>query len=152
MRKNRHKQDIYQLIKKRMILNLMVKFMIQMTTEKLAARLVNLCRKGQNALAQVELYHDDIESIEFYANQHKKTKGIAKVQKKTASFFELAQQIHHSEISEPLIAGNHFCIKINLDVTLRGLGRLQLEEICVYHVKDEKIIKEEFFYSPSSLL
>lgn len=120
-----------------------------MTTEEIADRLVSLCRRGQNALAQVELYHDDIESIESHANRHKKTRGITKVQRKTAIFFELAQQIHHSEISDPLVAGNHFCIKISIDVTLRGLGRLQLEEICIYHVRDEKIIKEEFFYSPS---
>ncbi|WP_169816812.1 SnoaL-like domain-containing protein [Wenyingzhuangia fucanilytica] len=123
--------------------------MLTMTTQEIANRLVNLCKRGQNALAQVELYDDHIESIELYSNRYKKTKGIAKVQRKTAMFFELAQKIHHSEVSEPLVAGNHFCIKISLDVTLRGFGRVQLEELCIYHVKDEKIFKEEFFYTPS---
>ena len=89
-----------------------------MTTEEIADRLVSLCRRGQNALAQVELYHDDIESIESQANRHKKTRGITKVQKKTAIFFELAQQIHHSEISDPLVAGNHFCIKISMKICI----------------------------------
>lgn len=120
-----------------------------MTTQKIADRLVSLCRRGQNALAQVELYDDHIESIESHTNRHKKAKGIAKVQRKTAIFFELVQKIHHFEISDPLVAGDHFCIKISIDVTLRGLGRVQLEELCIYHVKDGKIVKEEFFYSPS---
>ncbi|MGY5353305.1 SnoaL-like domain-containing protein [Wenyingzhuangia sp. IMCC45467] len=124
-------------------------FRLAMTTQEIADRLVGLCRRGQNALAQVELYDDHIESIESHSNRHRKTRGIAKVQRKTAIFFELAQKIHHSEISDPLVAGNHFCMKISIDVTLRGLGRVQLEELCIFHVRDEKIVKEEFFYSPS---
>ncbi|NJB83882.1 SnoaL-like domain-containing protein [Wenyingzhuangia aestuarii] len=122
-----------------------------MTTEEIAERLVSLCRRGQNALAQVELYDDDIESIESQSSRYRKTKGIKKVQRKTAMFFELAQKIHHYSISDPLVVDNYICFKMSIDVTVRGLGRVQLDELCVYHVKDEKIIKEEFYYTPSSL-
>ncbi|MGY5351424.1 SnoaL-like domain-containing protein [Wenyingzhuangia sp. IMCC45533] len=121
-----------------------------MTTEKIANRLVELCRQGQNALAQVELYDDDIESIESQATRYRKTRGIKKVQRKTAMFYEMAQEIHKYELSDPLIIDDHFCFKLSVDVTVRGLGRVQLDELCVYHVKDEKIIKEEFFYTPNA--
>lgn len=121
-----------------------------MTTENIADRLVNLCRKGQNALAQVELYDDDIESIESQISRYKKTKGIKKVQKKTAMFYEMAQEIHKYELTDPIVVDNHFCFKLSIDVTLRGLGRVQVDELCIYHVKNEKIIKEEFYYTSNS--
>ncbi len=117
-----------------------------MTTQEIADRLVDLCRKGQNALAQVELYDDDIESIESQISRYRNTKGINKVQKKTAMFFEKAETIHKYEISDPLVVKNHICFKMSIDVNIRGLGRVQLDELCVYHVKDGKIVKEEFFY------
>ena len=120
-----------------------------MNTEEIAKRLVSLCRKGQNTLAQVELYDDDIESIESLKSRLRKTKGIKKVQQKTAMFFEMTQKIHEYKISEPLIAGNFVTLKMYIDVTLRGVGRIKLEELCLYHTKNGKIIKEEFYYIPS---
>jgi hypothetical protein len=32
-----------------------------------------------------------------------------------------------------------------LDATVKGMGRMTLEEICVYEVKDSKIVFEQFF-------
>lgn len=122
-----------------------------MTTQQVADRLVELCRKGQNALAQVELYHDDIESIEAQFSRYKRTKGINKVQRKTAMFFERAKTIHQYEISDPLVVDDYFCFKMKIDVDIKGLGRVQLEELCMYHTKEGKIIKEEFFYKSSDL-
>ncbi|MDO6738544.1 SnoaL-like domain-containing protein [Wenyingzhuangia sp. 2_MG-2023] len=121
-----------------------------MTTQEIADRLVDLCRRGQNALAQVELYHDNIESIESQTSRYRRTKGIKNVQKKTAMFFERAKTIYKYEISTPLVVEDHICFKMSLDVDIRGLGRVQLEELCMYHLKDGKIIKEEFYYTSDS--
>jgi len=118
-----------------------------MSTAEIANRLVELCRKGQNALAQVELYDDNIESIESQKLKSRKVKGIKKVQRKTAMFFEMVQKIHNYEYTDPLIIEDHFCFKLTVDVTLRGIGRITLNEICMYHVKNEKIIKEEIYYA-----
>ncbi|WP_010136569.1 nuclear transport factor 2 family protein [Ochrovirga pacifica] len=122
-----------------------------MNTQEIANRLVDLCRKGQNALAQVELYDDDIVSIESHLSRYRKTKGISKVQRKTAMFFERAETIHKYEITDPLVVDNHICFKMIVDVDIRGLGRVYLEELCVYHLKDGKIVKEEFFYNTSGM-
>ncbi len=122
-----------------------------MTTEQIANRLISLCKDGQNALAQVELYDDFIESIECCDSKYKKMKGIKNVQSKTAKFFEFAEKIHSLTISDPLVTTDFFCFKLNVDVTLRRFGRIDFEELCMYHVQDGKIVKEEFYYSSNSV-
>jgi limonene-1,2-epoxide hydrolase len=33
-----------------------------------------------------------------------------------------------------------------MDMTFKGRGRMQIEEIGVYHVRDGKVVSEQFFY------
>jgi len=35
---------------------------------------------------------------------------------------------------------------MGFDVTFKEKGRTQMEEVCVFEVKDEKIVSEQFFY------
>jgi limonene-1,2-epoxide hydrolase len=35
---------------------------------------------------------------------------------------------------------------MGMDVTMKGAGRINMEEIAVYEVKDGKIVKEQFFF------
>jgi ketosteroid isomerase-like protein len=35
---------------------------------------------------------------------------------------------------------------MHLDATMKGRGRMDMREICVYHVRDDKIVQEQFFY------
>ena len=44
-----------------------------------------------------------------------------------------------------MIAGNSIAMTLSMDVTMKGRGRLKMEEICVYEVKDGKIAAEQFF-------
>jgi limonene-1,2-epoxide hydrolase len=32
-----------------------------------------------------------------------------------------------------------------MDLTMKGQGRMQMSEVCVYEVKDDKIVSEQFF-------
>jgi hypothetical protein len=49
-------------------------------------------------------------------------------------------------VSQPLIAGNAFTLTLDMDVTMKGKGRMHMEELCVYEVnKDGKIASEQFF-------
>jgi len=34
-----------------------------------------------------------------------------------------------------------------MDVTMKGMGRLNMDELIVYHVKDGKIVSEQYFYT-----
>jgi hypothetical protein len=48
--------------------------------------------------------------------------------------------------TEPVIAGNHFAVGREVDITVQGHGRIQISEIMLYEVKDGEIISEQFFY------
>jgi hypothetical protein len=53
--------------------------------------------------------------------------------------------MHSIEVSEPIVATNSFAFIITMDVTMKGQERMKMPELCVYLVKDGKIISEQFF-------
>jgi hypothetical protein len=44
------------------------------------------------------------------------------------------------------VAGNHFAVAREVDITVTGHGRIQMNEIMVYEVKDGQIVSEQFIY------
>jgi ketosteroid isomerase-like protein len=117
-----------------------------MTTKEVANRLVTLCREGKIMEAQQELYSADIESIEPAHAPVKSAKGREAVTKKGIFFADMIEARHGASVSEPIVEGNYFTIGWQMDVTMKGMGRMNMEEICIYHVKDGKIVREEFFF------
>ncbi|MDP4264300.1 MAG: nuclear transport factor 2 family protein [Bacteroidota bacterium] len=118
-----------------------------MTTQEVAAQLVAYMRKGQITEAQAELYADDIICLEPEGTmtQHF-TKGKAAVAEKGKQFASMIEEHHGSATSDPLVAGRYFSITMTLDATFKGRGRQLFEEVCVYEVKDGKIVQEQFIY------
>ena len=43
-----------------------------------------------------------------------------------------------------VVAGSSFACAMHLDVTLKRPGRMTVNELCIYEVKDGKIISEQF--------
>lgn len=117
-----------------------------MTTKQVADRLVDLCRKGDIFTAQGELYSDSILSLEPANAQVPRAEGIKAVSEKGKQFASMIEERHGGSISEPTVQGNFFSLGWTLDVTMKGMGRMLLDEICVYEVKDGKIVFEQFFY------
>jgi len=117
-----------------------------MTTKEVADRLIAFCRQGNIQDAQKELYGADIESIEPAHAPIKSARGIEAVTKKGMAFADMIEARHGGSVSEPIVEGNYFTIGWRMDVTMKGMGRMSLEEICVYHVKEGKIVREEFFF------
>ncbi len=117
-----------------------------MTIQEVANRLVELCRKGQMLEAQEELFSDDVESSEPTNSRNPSVKGKEAVLAKGKQFVDLIEEHHGGSFSDPIIGGNFFSVACAIDVTLKGQGRMQIEEICVYEVKDGKIKLEQFFY------
>ncbi|HWB27208.1 MAG TPA: nuclear transport factor 2 family protein [Chitinophagaceae bacterium] len=118
-----------------------------MTTQEIAARLAELCRNGEFETAYKELFSEDACSIEPEAmgGFEKETKGLDAMFKKAEQFGQMVEAIHGIEVSEPLVAGNSIALKLTLDSTMKGRERQTMTEICLYKVKDGKIISEEFF-------
>ncbi|ASZ14932.1 nuclear transport factor 2 family protein [Chitinophaga pendula] len=118
-----------------------------MTVQKIAERLVELCRKGDFETAQKELYAQDVVSIEPFAtdNFEKESKGLDHIIEKGHKFESLVEEMHEMTVSDPLIAGNIIAFSMMMDLTTKDRGRSRWEELCVYTVKDGKIIAEQFF-------
>ena len=45
-----------------------------------------------------------------------------------------------------LVAGNWFSVAMSIDATYKDMGRVPMQEICVYRVRDGRIVSEQFFY------
>ena len=118
-----------------------------MTTEQIANRLVELCRTGAYETVHNELYSKDVESIEpETAQEPRHIKGIEAIKEKGKQFQGMVEEVHGGYVSNPVIAGNRFSVAMGMDVTMKGMGRLKMDEIAVYEVKDGKVVKEQFFY------
>ncbi len=118
----------------------------KMTTKQIADRLVELCRKGQVLEAELELFSDDIQSIEPEHSPTKSAYGKEAVLAKGKAFAAMIEERHGGSFSDPTVAGRYFSVAMVLDATFKGQGRMVLEEICVYEVKDGKIAVEQFFF------
>jgi len=118
-----------------------------MTTTEIANHLVEFCRKGDFETAQKDLFSDDAISIEPYATQdfNKETKGLDAILEKGKKFRAMVDEVHNIEISEPLITSKSFACTLNMDVTMKGQDRMAMKELCVYEIKDGKIVSEHFF-------
>ena len=117
-----------------------------MTTKEIAGQLVDICRKGDFQKAQKNLFSDDAVSIEPYATPafEKETKGIKAILDKAEKFDSMVETMHSMEVSDPLVADNSFACTMTMDVTMKGRDRMHMTELCVYEVKDGKIVREEF--------
>ena len=118
-----------------------------MTTAEIAGRFNELAQAGQWNEIQAEMFADDAVSIEPAHSPGLKTaEGIEAIREKGKQFGEMVEEVHGGYSNEPIIAGNHFAVAMGMDVTMKGQGRMQMDEIAVYEVKDGKIVKEQFFY------
>ncbi len=118
-----------------------------MTTQEVANKLVEYCRNGSWEKAQAELYATDSVSIEPKgARGPEMVSGIENIIAKGKQWESSVEELHSMTLDGPIVAGNHFSCTMNIDMTMKGMGRIKSEEICVYEVKDGKITKEQFFY------
>ena len=118
-----------------------------MTTQEVASRFNELAQSGQWELIQTELFADNAVSIEPSNSPGLKTaEGIEAIREKGKKFGEMVEEMHGGYSNEPQVAGNHFSVTMGMDVTMKGMGRMKMDEVAVYEVKDGKIVKEQFFY------
>jgi ketosteroid isomerase-like protein len=118
-----------------------------MTTQEIADRFYQLAEQGKWNEIQDELYSDEAESIEPPHSQGlQSAKGRDALKKKGENFNEAVEEMHGGYCGKPIVAGNHFSVAMGMDATMKGMGRVKMDEIAVYEVKDGKIVKEQFFF------
>ncbi|MES2278444.1 MAG: nuclear transport factor 2 family protein [Bacteroidota bacterium] len=118
-----------------------------MTTQEVAAKLVQYCREGKNMDAINELYADDIVSREPKGSATELVEGKDGVLQKNQHWYNMVQEIHSGVVSDPIVTGNFFAVTMDMDVTYKEHGRMAMHEIAVYEVKDGQIIADQFFYN-----
>jgi len=118
-----------------------------MTTQDVANRFSELAQTGQWQQIQDELFADNSVSIEPENSPGLKTvSGRDAISQKAKEFDEAVEEMHGGYSSQPQVGGNHFAVAMGMDATMKGQGRVKMDEIAVYQVKDGKIVKEQFFY------
>jgi limonene-1,2-epoxide hydrolase len=117
-----------------------------MTTQDVANKWRDMCQNGNNLDCVNELYAENVVSQEMPNAPNPLVKGKQNVWNKGREWYDSVEEYHSGEISEPVVAGNHFTSKMKMDVTFKNQGRMQMEEVGVYKVENGKIVNEQFFY------
>lgn len=118
-----------------------------LTTQQVAARFNELAQQEKWFEIEDELFADHVRSVEppdsLYFGY---AEGKALVRKKGEDWVKRITAAYKRHTTQPIVAGNHFAVSREVDITVEGLGRIQIHEIMMYEVKDGMIVLEQFFY------
>jgi len=95
------------------------------------------------------LYARDIVSVEAtpMPDGAREMKGLDAVKGKS-EWWMANHEVHSATVEGPLVADSRFCVRFKYDITNKPSGkRMTMDELAIYHVKDGKIVREEFFYT-----
>lgn len=119
-----------------------------MSVNEIGKKLVALCQQGKNMEAIETLYDQNVVSVEAMSapGMDQTIKGLDAVLGKN-KWWSQNHEVHSGEAAGPFPHGDRFAVMFNYDVTNKPSGRrMQMQEMGLYTVKDDKIVKEEFFY------
>jgi hypothetical protein len=118
-----------------------------MTTAEVAARFDELAQQEKWFVIQDELFSDDVKSIDPPHSPYMGyAEGKAAVRKKGEDFVRKVTDLHSAHTTAPIVAPNHFVVGRKIDITVEGFGRIQMDELMLYEVKNGQIVLEQFFY------
>jgi hypothetical protein len=118
-----------------------------LTTQEVANRFYELAKLGNWDRIQEELFARDAKSIEpAHAQGLKSVSGMDNLKEKARQWEAMIEKTHGGYCNEPQVAGNYFSCTMGADITMKGQGRVMMDEVAVYEVKDGKITAEQFFY------
>ena len=115
--------------------------------QELVDRFYELAQKELWFQIQDELFGDNVKSVEPSNSKYlQNAEGKDAVRKKGEDWVKKIEEVHKTNTSQSVIGGNFFSIGREMDITVKGIGRIQIEEIIIYEVQDGKIVLEQFFY------
>ena len=118
-----------------------------MTTSEVAARFNELAQQEKWFEIQDELFADNVKSIDPpHSPYFGYAEGKVPVRKKGEDWVNRVEAAHSRSTTEPVVAGNHFAVGRKVDITVQGFGRIKIDEIMLYGVKNGQITSEQFFY------
>ena len=118
-----------------------------MTTQEVAARFNELAQQEKWFEIHDELFADHVRSVDPPNSPYfGYAEGKVAVRKKGMDWVEKVEQVHETSTTQPVIGGNHFAVGRSFEITTKDFGRIKIEEIMLYEVKDGQIVLEQFFY------
>jgi hypothetical protein len=118
-----------------------------MTTQEVALRFNELAQQEKWFEIQDELFAENVKSIDPPGSLYfGYAEGKAAVRKKGEDFVKKITAAHRTYTSEPVVGGNHFAVGREVDITTQQFGRIQINQVMLYEVKDGEIVSEQFFY------
>jgi len=118
-----------------------------MSTQEIADRLVELCRKGDYTTCYQELFSPNAVSIEpDHVPPPQRAEGLDAIYKKGEIWQSMIEEMYSSSVGDPIVAGDHFACAMMVDWKMKGQEREKMEEICLYKVENGKVVSEQFIY------
>ncbi len=117
-------------------------------TAAVAQELLELLRAGRTMDAIDRFYSPDIVSVEpvSTADLPAVLTGIEAIRGKNQWWLE-NNEIHGATAHGPYLGDDQFAVHYEWDTTFKPTGRrAKMAEMALYTVKDDKIVREEFFY------
>lgn len=118
-----------------------------LTIHEVAARFTGLAKQEKWFEIQDELFDDNVKSIEPPDSPYfRNAEGKAHIRKKGEDWVKRVEGVNRLHTTAPVVAGNHFAVGREFDINVQGFGRVIVNQIMLYEVKNGKIVKEQFFY------
>lgn len=118
-----------------------------MTTQEVAARFNELAQQEKWFEIHDEFFADNVRSIDPENSPYMGyAEGKLSVRKKGEDFVAGIAQLHEASTTPPVVAGKHFAVRRVMEITHKSHGRIRIDEIMLYEVKDGQIVLEQFFY------
>lgn len=120
-----------------------------MTTQEVADRIVANCISGNFAANYNELFDEHVVSREPQNNPlgvESETRGLSNIVARAEEFHQIIEKVLSKEASQPLVAGDYFTFRLCQEFELKNIGYFKLDELCLFRVKNGKVVYEEYFY------
>ena len=90
--------------------------------------------------------YDNKKNTDQYISIENGLKVIKLPKSKMINLVKRIEAAHRRYTTQPILASNHFAVGRKVDITVQGYGRIKIDEIMLYEVKDGQIVLEQFFY------
>lgn len=120
-----------------------------MSTMDVAQKFFALAVAHRDHEALKTMFSEDAVSVEAadMPGLPRELRGLEAIEAK-GNWWRANNELHSAKVEGPYPNGDRFAIHFTYDVTPKSSGkRMQIDEVALYTVKDDKIVREEFFYA-----
>lgn len=121
-----------------------------MSAKDVANALVSLCKEGKNDEIVATYYADDVVSVEASTmdGSPREVTGLDAIKEKHKFWYDTFETLG-MELRGPFMHGDdQFAVYFSFKVKNKMSGEeMDMEEVAVYTIKDDKIVHEAFYYT-----